>query len=357
MNYNDVKKQLGISLIELMIAMVLGLLIMGGVIELFINSKQVYRVQENQSRIQENARFAMNFISKDVRMAGFFGCLGKNYETSNIENALNDPTNITWSLEALAGYDNVDAAFSVFTDVVPGTDIIVFRGLLNEMIPLVEPYSNSAQMFVDPIFNNDCPAGADENTCHEGEILMVTDCTQGTIFQTTQTTATGGADPAINVVHSANATFTPGNMAPATFDQEYGSGAYIARFNSYAYYIRLNPAGQSSLYRARISLVNNEDNSFFAEELVEGVENMQILYGEDTDDDNVANYYLSAGLVDMDKVVSIKIDILVASLEDNLATETLSYYFPTYAENQTAATDRKIRRAYSSTLAIRNRLP
>ena len=357
MNYNNVKKQMGITLIELMIAMVLGLFIMGGVSELFINSKQVYRVQENQSRLQENARFAMNFITNDIRMAGFFGCLGKNYETSNIENALRDQTNIAWTLEPIEGYDNVDSEFSIFTSVVPGTDVIVFRGLQNEMVPLVEPYSNSAQMFVDPTFNDDCSSGAQKNVCHEGEILMVTDCTQGTIFQVTQTTATGGADSVINIVHSGNATFTPGNASPVTFVKEYGTGAHIARFNSYAYFIRLNPAGQSSLYRASVSLINNEDNSFFAEELVEGVENMQLLYGEDTDGDNTANYYLSAGAVDMDKVVSVRVDLLVSSLDDNITTEKFSYYFPPYVENKTLAIDYKIRRSYSSTIAIRNRLP
>jgi len=357
MRNKNVKQQLGLTLIELMIAMVLGLLITGGMIELFINSKQIYRVQENQSRLQENARFAINFLGKDIRMAGFFGCLGKNYKTSNIENALKDQANLAWTLNSVEGYDNVDNLFSVFTDVVQGTDVIVFRGLSDEGVPLVDPYSDSAQMFVDPAFNDDCPAGAQENSCHEGEILMVTDCIQGTIFQTTQTTAVGGPDPRVNIVHSANATFTPGNAAPPTFVKEYGPGSQIAKFNTFAYYIRLNPAGQPSLYRSRISLANNEDNSLSAEELVEGVEDMQILYGEDTDEDGTANYYLNANLVDMDKVVSIKVDILVASLDDNLASEALSYYFPTYAEDATLAADRKIRRAYTSTLAVRNRLP
>jgi len=50
---------------------------MAGVIQIFLSAKQAYRLQENLSRLQENGRFAMDFITKDVRMAGYAGCSSK----------------------------------------------------------------------------------------------------------------------------------------------------------------------------------------------------------------------------------------------------------------------------------------
>ncbi|MEI6707183.1 MAG: PilW family protein [Methylococcales bacterium] len=63
--------QRGFTLIELMIAMLIGVFLMAGVIQIFLSAKQAYRLQENLSRLQENGRFAMDIITKDIRMAGY----------------------------------------------------------------------------------------------------------------------------------------------------------------------------------------------------------------------------------------------------------------------------------------------
>ncbi len=61
----------GFALIELLIAMVLGLLLMTGAIQVMLSSKQTFRANEDISRIQENGRFALDVLIRDVRMAGF----------------------------------------------------------------------------------------------------------------------------------------------------------------------------------------------------------------------------------------------------------------------------------------------
>lgn len=78
------RKQSGMSIIELMIAMTIGLLIMAGLANLFVQTKQSFRQDNIISRMQEDARFAMNLISTDVAMAGFFGPI---QESISIENA------------------------------------------------------------------------------------------------------------------------------------------------------------------------------------------------------------------------------------------------------------------------------
>lgn len=64
----------GLSLIELMIALLIGLLISAAVLQIFISSKNTFRMQEAMARLQENGRFAVNYMANDFRMAGFMGC-------------------------------------------------------------------------------------------------------------------------------------------------------------------------------------------------------------------------------------------------------------------------------------------
>lgn len=64
-------KQRGLSLVELMIAVTLGLVILAGVAAVFVSSRQSYRVQESTTILQDNARFAMETIGRALRDAGF----------------------------------------------------------------------------------------------------------------------------------------------------------------------------------------------------------------------------------------------------------------------------------------------
>lgn len=64
----------GFSLTELLVAMVIGLVLLSGLVTLMVNSKKNFSQQDYSARLQENARFAMDFLSYDIRMAGFYGC-------------------------------------------------------------------------------------------------------------------------------------------------------------------------------------------------------------------------------------------------------------------------------------------
>lgn len=79
----------GFTLIELLVAMVIGLVLLGGLVTLMVNSKKNYAQQDYSARLQENARFAMQFLSYDIRMAGYFGCsnniVGVGHEAQDVE--------------------------------------------------------------------------------------------------------------------------------------------------------------------------------------------------------------------------------------------------------------------------------
>ncbi len=63
----------GFSLIELMLAMVIGLIIIGGVMSLYISTRNTQRVSEDQLQLISDARFVINTISDDLRQAGYWG--------------------------------------------------------------------------------------------------------------------------------------------------------------------------------------------------------------------------------------------------------------------------------------------
>jgi type IV pilus assembly protein PilW len=99
------------------------------------------------------------------------------------------------------------------------------------------------------------------------------------------------------------------------------------------------------------------------QEMVEGVEDMQIYYGEDTTADGIADVYRDAtSVTNWANVITVRINLLLASLQTNLASQPQTYMFPNdtgdsdkYARKVTAA-DRRLYLTVSVTIGIRNRL-
>ena len=65
-----ISRQKGLTLVEVMIAMVIGLMLLGGVIQIFVTNKVVARTQSAAARVQENGRMALDILTEEIRMAG-----------------------------------------------------------------------------------------------------------------------------------------------------------------------------------------------------------------------------------------------------------------------------------------------
>ena len=65
----------GFSMIELLIAMVMGLSLAAGVMQVYVGNSQTERDQQARARMQENGRYAIHFLARELRMAGYLGCL------------------------------------------------------------------------------------------------------------------------------------------------------------------------------------------------------------------------------------------------------------------------------------------
>jgi type IV pilus assembly protein PilW len=327
-------------MVEILIALVISLFLLGGVVQVYIGNKASYTFTDAIGRIQENGRFAMDTLTQDLRMAGFFGCATFDPD---------DPINITNNLDPNgAGYDPElydflleGAIEGTENDGLNGSDSVTIRGSKPNQVNVQPPYnvSTSANIFVTA-----------NDTVEPGDIVMISNCRGADIFQVTNTTESAGANQ-MALVHNTG-TGTPGNYNPANcqggnahcLSQTYGSDAGLFEMQTVTYSIAPGASGEPALWRSE-----NGTNV----ELVEGIEQMQVLYGLDTDDDKFPNQYvISTAVPDMFDVISVRVMLLVRSETDFIAETNQGYSFN---GNNITAADRRLRQVFTTTIALRNR--
>lgn len=301
----------GFSMVELMVAMVIGLMILAAVSTVLVNSKKNYTTQDSLARLQENARFAIQILSRDLRMAGHFGCAD---DISTVHNLLNPGAatfpvfNTDHPIEGSeSGADWSPSGESLDFTPLAGTDAIAIRYVASDSVALAKEMpsqAGSAQVALNSGLNI-------------GDVVMIADCSSADIFQITNFNTAGGFD---HVVHNTGGS-SPGNDPdnnPHKFSKAYGLDAKIMRFNSVAYYIRPNDNGQPALFRR--ALVTNKTagtSSQVDHELVEGIEDLEILYGIDSvNNDRIPDVYKTATSVgsDWSNVVAVRFGIVARSL-------------------------------------------
>lgn len=333
----------GLTLIELMIALTLSMLVLGVIIAILMGSRQTYRVNEAMTRMQDNARYAFQVLSRDIRGAGYFGCAGADVVPTN---TLNGPTDFLYSFgRAIQGYEATGSSAwtpapdGSITSPLGGTDIIVIRGVEGSDVN-VPSYTITAPSTAPG--STDDPKVPSASGLATGDVVLVSDCLAAAIFQITGMTA--GAFYTVGHVAGAGA---PGN-ATKDLGKAY-TGGKILKIATRVYYIRTNADGRPALYR--------KAGAAAAEEVVEGVENMQVQYGEDTSPnrDLTADVYRNADAVaDWSRVVSVRVSLLMQTIDNNVASQAQRY---TYNGATTTPADRRLRQIYSTVIALRNRAP
>ena len=72
---NMMTKQRGVTLVELMIAMLLSMVLAAAIISVFVNNNHSFKQDENIGRMQDDARHALREIAFYMTMAGFYADL------------------------------------------------------------------------------------------------------------------------------------------------------------------------------------------------------------------------------------------------------------------------------------------
>jgi len=333
-------KQAGFSLVELMISVLLGFILIMGVTEIYVNSKGTYRMTEEMTRLQENARIAFEMLAPEVRMAGYTGCA--NINTANEEviakppGAGKPPIVFTGPEDSITGNEGGSSSWApTLNSTLAG---LTHPPLPNTDVVTIQSSVSCGGSLVDPMSLPDDPVKISaSNTCKlvEDAVLIISDCSHTTVFRT---------DSISNeVTHPAT------KNTSASFQKNYKEDAEIYKSKNASYYIATGAGGHPALWQ----LDNGSDNPL---ELVEGVENMQITYGVDTSAtaDGVVDRYVEADAIpvgghDWDRVIITRLSLLLRSIEP-VRTDSQSYIFAGIT-----TTDKYLRQEYTTTIQLRNR--
>jgi type IV pilus assembly protein PilW len=334
----NMHRQGGVGLVEIMISLVLGLMVTGAVVQIYLTTKRQNEMQTSLTGRQESARYAAQVIQRDAQMAGFRGCLR---DLGTVTNTLNNATTFLFDFgQHVIGFDNAAGLPASITNVVPDTDVLTLRTIDNTGIELT---ANMASNTANPVtVVGLAPAPLDNE-----DFALVADCSGATVFQVNNYNAATGA-----IEHVTAG--TPGN-ATLNLGRRYTAGAQVFRVRTTTYFIRQSGNGTGPALWRRVGLDNPQ-------ELAEGIENMQVLYGEDMDGNQTPDFYRTAGAVgDWGRVVSLQVALLASGTQDRVAdadTRTFDLLGEVIdpSGGDAADSDGRLRRVVTFTVAMRNRL-
>lgn len=326
MNYklrHPIEKQGGLSLVELMVALVLGLLLSAGVVTIFITAKQDYQLQDAVSQVQENGRFGLEFLARDIRMAGFSQCSNQMPTANSVENAPSSVTNFEEGIQGFEG-DGGTSLPADFPDSLDGTDaVVIHTANSDDEFTVTKHKPNSAQISV--VGTHTFPAGSIlmivDSNCSSRGIFVMTGPNSGTknnaVHNTGKTFTVGGSSGVGNCTKALKGDFDCSNQSGAS-QTAYSDGSSVFAISSFGYYIK-DPAKESSidsptLYRRNLATPLS-GGTISEQPLVEGVSDMDILYGVRSGN-NVQ--YKDADAVESadewEDVISVRLDIEAQSL-------------------------------------------
>ena len=345
------KKQKGLSLIELMISIALGLVLMAGVVQVFISSKTVFVTQQGMSRIQETGRLAVEFIGHDLRMSASYGCVNLlNPNTATGFNYVDNIVPVGTTLHQdfripLIGYVNSGSAGAAqvpagvlgngFTVMDP-SDILVIRGTTEQGMPVFAT-NNATQIFG---FTNETSLTA---SCVEGfcqnTVGVISNCQAGRFFRVNATPVLAGNK--VTLTHVGSWGSGP--------DEVYATGK-IFPVHTIVYFVATRAGSSIPSLWQKI----DDDN---AVELLQGVENMSLSYGCPTDlgcGFNGLRFADTVPAASWPRISSVRVELLVRALETNNLPDPQPYTFAGQLVSPTA-NDRTFRQVFNATFAVRSR--
>lgn len=358
----------GFSLIELMVAMTIGLLLLAGLFYIYFGAAQSSRLQGAVALMQTNVRYAFELMGMDIRMTGFTG--SQDVNPSNIVNVAQTShlcplmdifgnKNCDDGAGPLVGYENTNppnvcTTANTTSCYRTNTDsLTVVRVDTENKYPLDSDASLSYPTALTTFTLDPWPAS---NAPQAGEIFVVADYIHAAAFQV------GAAnDPEV----SFGAGGSPGNSGSlGTFGPSINALS-LYRLSGVSYYIGTNPVGEPALYRDKLGH-NAATVNTTAEELVQGVEDMEITYGVDTSTDlatrigdgSVDGYWTATEVSDNTPNLQSAICTASVSARWKCVLSVRIKLTLVSAQNEKVGTtgDQLMRKTFTNTIAIRNRL-
>lgn len=338
------RRQPGFTVVEIMIAMAVGMVVVAVAAVMFASNSRTYKVTGTIGELQEAGRFALEALQRDARMIGFRGCNSSNVlNTTPLNNQIATPTAYSNDLAApLAGFEATGSTWSpalpaqisspgapVPGSPTTGSDVVVARVAIGTPVAVTATMANVTA---------DIPVASTADLAVDSRVV-VADCAAATAFR-----VTGIAGSSLQHAFGANVS---GSVLRA-----FGPDALAMRFETHAYFVApsmRDPVNGRSLW------VRVDDLA--PVELVESVQALQVLYGIDTDGDFVPNQYRRADGVpagSWPSVTALHISLLLRGGVNAQNDAPAPYIFDGAT---TTPTDRRLRRVYNATVQLRNRVP
>ena len=324
--------QAGRTLIELMIALAIGLFITATATGLVLSNRQTYSTTEGLSRVQEAARTGFELLARDIREAGLNSCGG----VQQFVNVLNNPSSLWWTQwnSGIRGYSGTDAFAGAPFGTAAGQRVNGTAALhimrSGSQPNTVASHDTGTQTITLSPANRSLAAG---------DLAIACNFSQASLFQITAASGT-------TITHANSG--TPGNCSRGlgfanppdctTTGQtyRYEANAVVMRLESLAWYVGNNGRTATtarSLYR--VTPQNDSGTlSLVTEEVIDGVVDLQIDYLVDG-----ATAYVAAGAVtDWTTVVGVRLQLVIDE-----------------PDKPSSATDR-LRRTMTHVVTLRNRM-
>lgn len=337
----------GMSLVELMISVVIGMFLVAVMGSVYLGSKATFNAQDSVSHLQDSGRFAMDTMARDLRMSGFRGCMSQVRGTP-LTNLLNTPTALLYNFaEPVWGSRSSGGSWSpaLGTPVsglspLPAGDVLVVRR------PVGSGWALTAQMAAG---TSAMSISATPNIT-KGDLLLAADCAGAVVLQATNDT------PGLSssVAHLTGVAGISPGLSSADLGRGLAHDASLWRMQTVIYYLAasVRRGGQVALW----SYTNpSYDGNPSSVELVTGVERMAITFGVDSNADYAADKFQgAAGVADWTQVVSARIDLLLSGNADNSVTKAQPYRWD---GAMVVPTDKKLRTTLSVAVSLRNTVP
>ncbi|HIG41727.1 MAG TPA: hypothetical protein EYQ14_14505 [Gammaproteobacteria bacterium] len=363
------KQQIGFTIVEMMVGLGLSSIITLGMMQLFVENTRTYHMLSGQSFMQESGRFAIKTLTRSGQMAGYKGCFSKNkeiYKTflADIPYEFDIATSVrgfeaettTWlpDIETVLPKtvsnvnSNIYAAGTAgpgngidTSKILRGTDIVTFNHIHETKHRLAVDMATSGE--VVEVENAGFEFGVDH-------MAFIHDCEKGTVFRVT------GFDGTNKVEHDGTVDadgYTNALTRLAEFNT-FETDAFVSAIISETYFIM---ASQSE------NQFGNKPMSLWRkigieapQEIVNGIEDLQVRYGIDTDNDNIPNKYVDANEVaDFGSVLTLRITVVANSVNDVDGGSSPTHGCGNQYCKPGETTDGLLRRSFTRTVVLKNR--
>lgn len=325
------RRQKGMTLIELMVALVITLVVTGVVIQVFLSNRVTFQLQEGMSKVQESGRLSLQYLVREVREAGsgLEFAIGAAPTTCIVDQDVCDGALV----QGLSGEVATTASAAI-----PGSDILTI-GRADDC---------SAQL--DGVYKPNTANFKASKYCasmQKGAVMMVVDFKQAVIFSVNNTPSDGN----VTVNHSGPANVVSNKLGGVVFDE----GARVVGFSNTSYFVRDTGLTDNTGAAIRALAMRNNlaaDPDSTIADLVDGVEDMRVYYGVPV---GGVLQYLRANALSAEQwadIRAVRMDLLLVSDTAAPGAESQQLTF----DGMAVAADGRFRQVYSTVAAVRNRI-